>query len=193
MLWLHSKVYKRQSRETRLLLVVSLPPTLLASVLQIGSSTLSHQASSAICKEHHLLCTLQFTGVSSAREQMHWCTKIHLFETISKWQLLYRRNIEIKMKQNITDDACIVDFCALKNITMLFALWNIKKTRISFIFQVWIPLERPGAQQCNEAFRISDETAISSDQKGDQINNEEIQTRSFFYWWWLQQICADIK
>lgn len=26
--------------------------------------------------------------------------------------------MEIKMKQDITDDACIVDFCALENITL---------------------------------------------------------------------------
>lgn len=32
----------------------------------------------------------------SQRDKMHWYTKIHLFETISKWQFLYRRNIEIK-------------------------------------------------------------------------------------------------
>lgn len=70
-------------------------------------------------QQHHLLCILQFTEISSTTEQKRWCTKIHLFETISKWQFLYRRNIEIKMKQNITDDACIVDFCALNNITML--------------------------------------------------------------------------
>lgn len=83
-------------------------------------------------------------------KQTHWCTKIHLFETISKWQFLYRRNIEIKMKQDITDDACIVDFCALENITL-----PSEKPQI-LIFQVWIPPEILARVWCNVAFRVSD-------------------------------------
>lgn len=30
----------------------------------------------------------------------------------------YRRNIEMRMKQNIVDGACIIDFCALGDVTM---------------------------------------------------------------------------
>lgn len=81
-------------------------------------------------------------------KQTHWCTKIHLFETISKWQFLYRRNIEIKMKQDITDDACIVDFCALENITL-----PSEKPQI-LIFQVWIPPEIWACVWYNVAFRL---------------------------------------
>lgn len=44
------------------------------------------------------------------------------------------------MKQNITDDACIVDFCALKNITMLLPSEKSQMQRISFMAQVWICL-----------------------------------------------------
>lgn len=109
------------------------------SVQWIGTGTLSHQA---ICREHHLLCTLQFTGISSTGGQMRWCTKIHLFETIWKWQL-YCRNIEIKMKQNIIDDACIVDFflCTEEHYNAFFFFPCQESNNLSFIFQVWIPLE----------------------------------------------------
>lgn len=114
------------------------PSSLCASALEVGA--LSHQANSLMLSEHHFLCTLGFTRNLSSREWTHWCTKIHLFETISKWQFLYRRNIEIKMKQDITDDACIVDFCALKNITMLLPSEKSQMQRISFMVQVWICL-----------------------------------------------------
>ena len=72
------------------------------------------------------------------------------------------------MKQNITDHACIVDFCALKNITMLLPS-EISQTQESLIFQVWIPSE-VWIEQCNVAFKISDKTAVSSDQGGDWMN-----------------------
>lgn len=78
-----------------------------------------------ICSKH--LCTLQFTGILSGREQRHRCTKIHLFETISKWHFLYCRNT-VKMK--FTDEACIVDFCPAEQC-YLFAIWNTTNASIS--------------------------------------------------------------
>lgn len=132
---------------------------------------------SVICSEHHLLCTLQFTGISSAREQTRWCTKIHLFETISKWQFLYRRNIEMKMK-NITDDACIVDFCALENITLPFCLLKDYKCKNCFHFSSMIPAEIWAFVRCNVAFRVSDETGISIDENEQQGNKHQEITQS---------------
>lgn len=72
------------------------------------------------------------------------------------------------MKQNITDDACIVDFCALKNITMQVSL--------SFFPPVWIPPQIWFLQN-NVAFMLADETAISNDQSADGMNKEQINTR----------------
>lgn len=103
-----------------LTLPLPLSPSLSPCLFQSLSPSLCVRIDAEFLAEYHqfLRCTHLFTGTTSPRGQrVHWCTKIHLFETIWKWQL-YRRNIEMRMKQNIVDGACIVDFCALKDVTM---------------------------------------------------------------------------
>lgn len=170
--------------------------SLCASILQNG--TLSHQANSVMWSGHHLLCTLQFTGISSPREQMRWCTKIHLFETISKWQFLYRRNIEIKMKQNITDDACIVDFCALKNITMLLPSEISQMQESILFFKYGFPRRSRSYSimwhlryQMRHQFpviKVVTEWTMRKERPGNYCKH-----KSFFYWWQFQYVRADIK
>lgn len=125
------------------------------------------------------------------------CTDVQKYIYLKQFQndsFFNRRNIEIKMKQNITDDACIVDFCALKNITMRMPSEISQKQECLSFFQSGFP-PQIWFLQYNVAFKIWDETAISSDQSRDWMNNEEMTqcVGSLLYWWQFQYVCAGIK